>query len=298
MVELAKPRILTSSELSNEDYHASAGLSASQLKHLHPDLPPRNFWRQSWLNRNRKFEPTSVKSLKFGQAAHMLLLEGEEVFNENWEIKRGVKETTIAGMLAEGEYNMLLRIRDELMDNPLYANMIKGCESEVSILAEREVLVDFQAPTKMMNEIVPVRTRLDLHKPSWTIDLKFTEEVTKESVAWSITNYGYDRQADHNLGVLKLAYPEIKHQNFITIFAEKTDNYPNVLAVTYHDDLLSETHRRNEAAVTRYAQMQRQFGTDPEKPWPSFPHRVHNVVQNGTGGADDVVLPMKWDFIG
>lgn len=292
---LAPTRIFASTELSNEDYHSTPGLSASQLKFLSPDLTPLDFWRQSWMNPEREFEGANSKALKFGQAAHMLLLEGEKVFNDHWQIKQGVKETGVAGMLAEGEYNTLLRIRDVLLGNPLYAKMIEGCQSEVSILGEVEVIVDMQAPKDMGKEVVPVRTRLDMFKPSFALDLKFMSEVTKTSVAYAITDYGYDRQADWNLRILKMGFPEVKHHNFITLFVEKDSKYPKVLPVTYPDDLLTHVKSRNENALERFAQMKRKYGT--EKPWPGYENRIYNVWENGTGDGYGIELPVRWNYL-
>lgn len=281
-------------DLPAEQYHPDASLSNSLLKSLGPTAVPVDFWRASWLNPNREEEQVDSKAKKFGRAAHMLNLEGEEMFKKHWQVKPGKngeksKSTTEEGKIAEEEYDVLMTTRDALLAHPIASIILKGCKSEVSMFADIEVEVDGETV------MIPARCRHDIWKPQYSADLKFVEDVTTLDVGKSIANYGYDTQADFYPRIMAKCQPELEHQNFITIFVEKRTRGPaKVLPVAFSPTVLSVARSRTNDKLARYVRWMNQYGT--ENPWPSFENRIHTVWAPGEGDGRGVDLPQWWNY--
>lgn len=296
-ITTTRPRLIVpSTQMPAEDYHAHPSLSCSLLKHLGPKTTPLHFWRQSWMNPHREEEQKDTIAKKFGQAAHMLMLEGEAVFNANWTVKethngKRCEQTSEAGKLGIGEYEMLLAIRESIFGNEDAATIIQGCQSEVSMFTEIDVMLDDGTQVT-----VPARCRHDLWKPQYSADLKFMDEVTEESVAKAIANYGYDFQAHWYPRVMAACQPELEHQNFITIFVEKHKRNPNVLCVAYDDTTVMATveHRINQRLI-KFDNLYRQYG--PDQKWPGSDGRIHTVFAPGTGDGTGLELPGYWNYL-
>lgn len=273
MIELNKPIF----GLSAEEYHSHPSISNSLLKYLTAGSTPLDFWFNSWLNPDRVFDNQDTIAKKFGRAAHMLLLEGDEVFNQAWPVKPKVNATTEKGKLGQGEYDTLLHVRDAIMANPLAATILKGAKTEVSMFAEIE-------------PGVIGRCRHDIWKPGYSADLKFVDDVSKADIGKDIANYGYDRQAEWYPRIMNLCGGA--NDNFITIFVSKSPPY-HVLCVTYPEDLITVAKDRNNAALQRFIEYKDKYGNDK---WPGYEPRVYTVYQPGMGDADGINLPNWWQY--
>jgi len=281
-------QIIPSTEMPAEKYHAHPSLSCSLIKLLSSKQTPVDFWRASWMNPHREDEQNDSIAKKFGRAAHMLLLEGQDVFDTHWTVKKGVGSTKEDGKLGEEEMDTLKGIRDALLGDTLAGAIIPGCQSEVSMFAE----VDLEVGGNQVK--IPARCRHDLWKPQYSADLKFMDEVTEESVAKAIANYGYDIQAHWYPRIMAKCQPQLEHQNFITIFVEKRKRNPKVLCVTYHDSVLTTVRLRVDERLKRFYTLLQTHG---EKEWPGFQSRIYNVFTPGSGDGMGLELPRYWDYM-
>lgn len=294
------PQIIYADKMPNEVYHAQPSLSNSRMKLLKDDLQPIDFWANSWMNPNAEpFQKTNA--LKFGQAAHMMVLEGLDEFNKHWNITQGKngaksKTTTLEGHISEEEYDVLLACREALMAHPIARKILEGAKSEVSMFCTLPVLFNMQAAAnKGFMTRVPVRVRHDIWKPSYSADLKFVESLdTLRDVGKVIANYGYDNQAELYPRVMAQCDPNREHQNFATIFVEKRTQYPKVLVVAYQKSVMDTAKMRNDAALERFAKLLHEHGA--ETPWPAYQNRVYTVWPEGEGNGD-IELPSWWNYL-
>lgn len=300
VVDHRMPQIIPATEMPNELYHAQPSLSNSRLKYLFSQRPARDFWVRSWFNPRQQDTFKETAALKFGKAAHMLLLEGELEFHKNWSVKLGrngekSKTTKEPGMLAEEEYETLMGCREALLAHPLASKVLAGAKSEVSMFCTLPVLLEPQAPVNKGIVHVPVRVRHDIWKPGYSADLKFVDELsTLSEVGKDIANYGYATQADFYPRVMAACDPNTQHQNFVTIFVEKT--YPHkVLCVTYERSVMQTERNRVDAALELFAKLLIKHG--PTEEWPGFDNRVYTVWPSGEGTGLDIELPMWWNYI-
>lgn len=294
------PTIVPAADMPNEVYHAQPSLSNSTIKYLAHYLQPIDFWANSWLNPHREpWKQTIAK--KFGQAAHMLVLEGEDMFRQHWNIaegKKGAKSktTTLEGHIAEEEYDVLMACRDALLSHPVASKVLAGAQSEVSMFCTLPVMFNSQAPSGRGFMVdVPVRVRHDIWKPSYSADLKFVESLDGlRDVGKVIASYGYDNQAELYPRVMAKCDPTRQHQNFVTIFVEKRMQHPKVLCVGYEKSVISTAKLRNDNALERFAKLVHEHGT--AEPWPSFQPRVYTVWPEGEGNGD-IELPSWWNYL-
>ncbi len=294
------PQIIYAEDMPNELYHAQPSLSNSRIKNLADKKQPIDFWASSWMNPHA--EPwEKTQAFKFGQAAHMLVLEGEDMFNKNWNITEGKngqksKTTTLDGHLAGEEYDILLSCRDALLSHPIASKVLAGAKSEVSMFCTLPVMFNSQAPNGRGFMVdVPVRVRHDIWKPSYSADLKFVESLDGlRDVGKQIASYGYDQQAELYPRVMAKCDPTREHQNFVTIFVEKRKQHPKVLCVAYESSVISTAKMRNDYAMEKFAKLVHEHG--PHTPWPSFPNRVHTVWPEGEGNGD-IELPSWWNYL-
>jgi len=164
--------------MPNEIYHADASLSNSGMGKLLKT--PKNYWYESPMNPDR--EPLDTQALKQGKVLHTLLLEPHK-FHEEWTVKAGVKNTTVAGMVGEGAYNDLKKAVMALRSDKIISGLFSHGYPEVSIF-----WIDDETG-------VPCRARMDYLSTFLVADLKGVADTSNYKLGYSIADYGYYRQA-------------------------------------------------------------------------------------------------------
>jgi hypothetical protein len=264
-------------DLPPELYYGTAAIGSSLIKWLAPQYTPADFWERSWMNPH--IEPVDTKALQFGRAMHTLVLE-PNAFETYFGIKRGVRSTTMQGMVGEGDYERMLRMRDRLMANTHIARLLTGGKPEVSLFWKHE-------------SGAPMRGRFDYLNGFTSVDLKFVEEISDTLVGELVARYQYDTQAAQYHDGLSRYAKQKGHDgaigNHVIIFQEKAAGSPHkVVAVVLEDDVLAEGKSKYEAACRKYQECVAQYGTD--KPWPAYEDKVLSL--------DGTMMPRWWSGAG
>ena len=196
-------KIYTRYELTNEQYHASQGISNSGLSLI--EKSPAHFKRKT-------FKTTA--SLKKGRAFHTYILEND-IFYDEYAIssaknRRGnaykdeVKEFELAGfdkdcVLLEHELEKIKPARNEYMKNTLFNELItdKNAEFEKSFFAYDD---GFGELLKCRFDCVIQRESGDIG-----LDLKTTRSSLYRSFSRSIYDYNYHQQEQFYKHVYELA---------------------------------------------------------------------------------------------
>jgi hypothetical protein len=200
--------------LSMEAYHADPAIGSSGCKNLIAD--PELYWENSPLNPNREEDEDTAAKL-FGTAYHMLILEPEQ-FDKAYTIKEGVKSSKVEGMIGEGDYNKMLRMRDRLKANPQHYSLLAEGVAECSIFYRDE------------NTGLMCKIRCDRFAPAWISDLKTADDVSDKALRFSFADYGYDISgAMYSVAAMELKkmiaagykMPEQFSQEFVDKFMEQ-----------------------------------------------------------------------------
>ena len=197
-------------EMTNEQYHAAPGISKSHLDVI-ARKSPKHYW-QKYLNPEREVEPKSRVFL-FGQAAHTAILEPNAmedrvVVGLPHDRRSAVNkqawaefELENAGriILTRDEMDSVLRIVENVWAEPEIAGLLTGGIAEQSFFAQMDVpdsegglLLDRET-----GEVIQalVKCQPDYRRPgSHIIDLKSTEDASREAFAKSCANYRYPVQ--------------------------------------------------------------------------------------------------------
>lgn len=228
-------------DLPAEQYHADPALSSSGLKKLMKN--PLEYWDSSPLNPDR--EPEDTIALKNGRAFHVMLLEPEK-FSEEFQIKSGVKTTTMKGMVGEGDYKDMLNAVKAVRQSPLLSRLCAGGKPEVSIFWR-------DAETGIM-----CRVRFDYLTPNWGLDYKTITDISKEKLAHAVADYGYDISAAMYLEGMRSADMG-GHNNFVLLFQTKKRPYiPRALRID--DRLLAIGHNQFRLGLKLYQENIEKFG--------------------------------------
>ena len=159
------------------EYHNDPALSSTGVKLLIEDAAL--YWHNSALNPKREASE-ETPAMKFGTAYHTYILEPQRF---DYAIKPGVKSTTAAGMLGEGEYNAIITMGEAIRRNPMHNALLSNGLPEVSIFWRDE-------ETGIM-----CRCRVDYFGSAAWVDLKTTTSVSGENIRYAIPDYGYEISA-------------------------------------------------------------------------------------------------------
>lgn len=248
-------------DLPNEEYHADPALSSSGLKSLLKN--PMEYWSNSCLNPDR--EPLDTVALKNGRAAHMLLLEPQNFDNE-FVIKKGIKQSKVEGVIGEGDYEDMLKAVKVIKSHPTLSKLIEGGNPEVSIFWKDE-------ETGIM-----CRCRFDYLLPRIGFDYKRTTDVySKEKLGYAISDYGYDISAPMYIEGLKNVglYDEKTHLGFVLLFQMgKPPFVPRALRLD--DRIMATGHSKFRLGLQLYKEHIDKYGSSP---WSS-----------GYDGVEDILL--------
>lgn len=180
-------------DITNEEYHASAGVSRSQLMLL--DKSPYHFWYETMSGEAKKKEPTPAMII--GSAFHTLLLEPEK-FNQEYAILHKIDRRTTKGkeeyaafeemvgtktILSEDQFADLRVMVDNIKKHDIVQTLLDDAVFEKSIYwTDEETGLQFKA-------------RPDIWSPKMVVDLKTTQDANINAFMRSSMNYGYYLQA-------------------------------------------------------------------------------------------------------
>jgi len=260
-------------DMAPELYYNTAHIGSSLIKWLAPEYMAADFWVRSWMNPS--LPQVDTKALAFGRAMHMLILEPKK-FPLYFRVKYGVGSTTESGCIGEGDYKLMMAMRDRLMENPFIAGLLSGGDAEVSLFWKHE-------------SGAPMRARFDYLKSFTSVDLKFVEELSEKLIGEIIARYQYDVQAAHYHDGLRHHAQQGGHTqaigNHVIIFQEKAAGSPHkAVAVVLEDDILAEGKSKYDAACYRFQDFVAKHGHD--KPWPGFKQEVLSL--------DATMMPRWW----
>lgn len=207
-----------SCDITNEKYHASAGLSNSSIGML-LDCP-KKYW-DKYLNPDKPPQESSP-ALRFGNMVHCYLLEHEEFYqryvvgpdinkNSN-EYKAFKAECAGRIVIDKDEEEILQNILKAVNEHKFAKHLLKNGHAEQSIFwhdSETGVLC---------------KTRPDYMTQNYIVDVKTTRGASWEDFGKSIKNYGYHRQAALALAGRE-AISGLRNSNFINLCIEPERPY-------------------------------------------------------------------------
>jgi exodeoxyribonuclease VIII len=230
-----KPGFYTADQLSNEDYHASEGVSCSGLKLI--DRSPAHY----------KHKPSSETKPQFmGTATHAACLEPERFADTYVRLPDEYKDMRSAGVKAlkeeladrgrilikRDDFDNISGMRQALADHPMASQLLTGARFETSCYAIDPVT----------GELCRVRADI-LSESGWVVDLKKCQDARPFAAAKAIASYDYHLQAPFYKDVLTWASPENPPSGFAFIFVEEQPPHAVGVYVLNSDD---EERGRNE----------------------------------------------------
>jgi len=207
-------------DIPNEDYHAGVGISSSYIRRF----------GQSQLHAIEHKQESSP-NLKFGTAAHALIVEGQEAFDKEVRVLTGSPYTKAYKeekaeyeeqgfiVLKEDDVNLIQSMKDNMVyEGNAYLNA-KGKVAEASIYwYEDDVLCKCRP-----DMLCPPLKEPNSDNKIVIIDYKTTISCEPFSFNKSVKKYGYDMQAAwYRRGLLMAGYDV---EDFVFIAQEKVHPY-------------------------------------------------------------------------
>ena len=207
-------------DIPNEDYHAGVGISSSYIRRF----------GQSQLHAIEHKQESSP-NLKFGTAAHALIVEGQEAFDKEVRVLTGSPYTKAYKeekaeyeeqgfiVLKEDDVNLIQSMKDSMVyEGNAYLNA-KGKVAEASIYwYEDDVLCKCRP-----DMLCPPLKEPNSDNKIVIIDYKTTVSCEPFAFNKSVKKYGYDMQAAwYRRGLLMAGYDV---EDFVFIAQEKVHPY-------------------------------------------------------------------------
>lgn len=229
-------------DISNEDYHASHGISNSGLGLV--DRSPAHFKYPK--------ERDSTRHMEIGSAIHCAILEPDR-FDDEYKVVECDVRTSSLYKAACKEYPSEL-----VLTSPESANVLGMQKSVYANRAARSILLSPSRKELSVYAIDPetgllVKCRFDLLTDDLAaMDIKKTQDARAEAFSRSIYNYGYHRQAAFYIDVYKWATGhDIREWKFLAM----EENSPYACKVYTLDPEAIEIGRiEYRAALNQYAE--------------------------------------------
>src|ERR1700691_112364 len=272
--------------ISNDDYHADPAIGSTGCKRLIQS--PLDYWWNSSLNPDRE-EQEVTAAMRLGTAYHYKVLEPHKF---TYEVKKGVKTSTVGNTLGEGDYKRLIAMYDRLQKVPEHAQLFKNGFAEVSIFWRDE-------QTGLM-----CKCRFDYMRLKWITDLKTCDDSSRRSIYYDFPKLGYDISAamymegsaqakrmirsgefklliDSRFGEFLNQYKDIEGEQFVFFFQCKKAHYI-ARALPMGADIAVVGHEKFRNALNIYLDNLQRHGTKEE--WdlgfPAFEDLTLNDVSN------------------
>ena len=207
-------------DIPNEDYHAGVGISSSYI---------RRFGQSQLHAIEHKQE--STPNLKFGTAAHALIVEGQEAFDKEVRVLTGSPYTKAYKeekaeyeeqgfiVLKEDDVKLIQSMKDSMVyEGNAYLNA-KGKVAEASIYWYEEDVLCKCRP----DMLCPPLKEPNSDNKIVIIDYKTTISCEPFAFNKSVKKYGYDMQAAWYRRGLSMAGYDVK--DFVFIAQEKVHPY-------------------------------------------------------------------------
>tara|TARA_R110000868_G_scaffold335547_1_gene596403 strand:- start:5067 stop:5897 length:831 start_codon:yes stop_codon:yes gene_type:complete len=217
-------------DISNDEYHASNGISRSRLMLL--DKSPYHFWYETLSGLAEKRESTPAMAI--GSAFHTLLLEPEKFSNEyavapkiDRRTKQGkedyetfMQETAGKILLSDDQFVKVNNMVELVNKHEIVTTLLDEAVFEQSIFwTDEETGLQF-------------KTRPDIWSAKMVVDLKTTADASSYAFTRSAMNYGYYLQAGMAFEACKAIGKPF--EMFVILACEK--EAPHVPAVYMMDD--------------------------------------------------------------
>ena len=255
-------------DISNEEYHASVGISRSAISEFM--ISPLHYWDR-YINPDKPPFKKS-KSLDVGAAAHVYLLENEK-FHATYKVMpkfsgKGMKAKKEA---FEAEYKGKTFISQKNFDNVM--GIVKSIESHLTAKKLIEGAV-YEKSIYWIDEDTGLlcKARPDIWHSTFIADLKTTECAKANKFEYSLGDYDYHIQAAMILDAVKAAALE-EHMNYFFVAAETKRPYP---AASYPLNHQSIYQGRDEYKSELY-KMKECF---TKNEWPGYEDREIGLARN------------------
>lgn len=237
---------------SNEEYHASPGISASGLKMIYKESVKKYLTRKQ----------SETKAMAFGTAVHSAILEPDQFVSEYLVLPKIDRRTTEGKaeydsymkiskkktLLSSEDYSVINEISKNLKKNKLAQYYLKG-QTEISHYGK--------------HNDVDVRVRPDVinkHK-DFIADIKTCRNNSPMNFSYDVKKYAYHLQAAFYMDMLK-----INHFRFITV--ETTYPY-NVEVYALSEEKIQEGRLAWQQAFRDY-QMYLETGVKTSYNWHTY----------------------------
>ncbi|HJY22920.1 MAG TPA: PD-(D/E)XK nuclease-like domain-containing protein [Hanamia sp.] len=180
----------------NEHYHASKGLSNSQMDYLLPPYCPKMFWYQ---HLSGKVEKKSTDSFDLGTAVHTLVFEPEEFNNRFCCIQEVPKRNTSLGKAAFEALNKVAAgriILDKSEQDTAYwmAGNITAHSMWKTVKGDKSGCIEDSLAWIDEESGILLRSRPDFYTDDIIIDLKTTKDSSPYAFQKAVAEYSYHRQ--------------------------------------------------------------------------------------------------------
>jgi hypothetical protein len=261
-------------DIENEAYHKSDGLSSTGIKKLLRS--PAHY--KSFLEEQNKIlcvpdaEPS--RALTIGSAFHTLVLE-PHLFEKQYIVAPDkLDKRTISGKMAhinllmsnkivleKHEHEMLVNMKEAIKSNRMASFLIFGGEQIYEKAGYWE--------DPIFNCLCKCKPDIRLDRPKIIVDLKTTNDASKDEFNNSIYKYGYFISAAHYLNGMKALTHE-EWDKFVIVAVEKTPPY-GVATYAISEEWLYLGRAQCRKAYEKYAECLLY------NQWPGYVDRAENV---------------------
>ena len=252
-------------EISNANYHASAGISRSGMMEF--KRAPIFYWHK-YLNPDYKHEAPSA-AMEFGTAVHAFILEPEKFAEEYFVMEKNpfhgatkagkifkAEQLELVGnktIITQANFDILLDMAASIKENPQTDGLITGALYEQSIYWTDK-------DTGLL-----CKARPDILHSNFIVDLKTADDASEYKFQRSVYHFGYHVQmAMLREGVLQTTGKDIK--DFIFLVIEKSAPYATAI-YTLDESFLDRGLNEFKLILL---QMKNCFD---ENVWPSYPSK-------------------------
>ena len=261
--------------ISNDEYHGSAGYSRSALW-TYNDLPLK-FWAR-YLDPEREQEK-DTKALAIGEAFHTLVQE-PHLFCERIAVRPEMDRRTKAGKVMYSEFIEQLAGRREITFEEydkvvLMARQVRKQPFAVDILDNPNTVFEQSIFWVDEDTGLTLKARPDILNGTVCADLKSSKDASPRAFQGSCMSYGYMMQA----GMMRLALESIgrKLDAFFFICVEKEPPYATAFYVLDDEAIDFGVQQAKEVAK----QLKKSLD---ENNWPDYGARTLSIPQYAKKG--------------
>ena len=255
------------SNISNDDYHASDGVSKSGLSLI---LKSPAHYAARYIHGEPE-EPTPA--MEFGTAFHAAVLE-PYMFASDWAVQPDVNRRTKAGkekwekFLSENEGKHLLKhddmttienMREAVLSHPAASRLLTGGSPELSIYWN----------DRAYNVLCKCRPDYLLADSMIAVDLKTCVDASYDGFSKACANFGYHIQAAFYMDGISSIF-ERQCKAFVFIAVEKKPPYA-VAVYTLDRESVDYGRMEYREAIARYAECLR------NNTWPGYDSQVKEI---------------------